>query len=67
MQSSTSIIDSYESALLACLGSITSHRVVTSKESSKVIRDASKHLDSLSVNLRRQLIEADKQLIMEQS
>ena len=56
------ILDKYEQALLGALGSIQSNKVVTSKESSKVIRDCSKLIDSLSVELRRELILVDKTL-----
>lgn len=57
------ILDEYESILLAALGSIAAHKVVASKDSTKVIRDCSKQLDGMSVDLRRQLIELDKSLV----
>ena len=58
------ITDSYEASLLGALGALTANKVVASKESSKVIRDVSKHLESLGVELRRHLIEQDKKLII---
>ncbi len=54
----------YEQALIACLGALSANAVVTSKESTKTVRDASKHLDSLSVQLRKDLIEFDKSLVI---
>lgn len=63
MSESTTLVK-YQEALEAALGAIVAHTVCTSKESSKVIRDCSKQLDSMSVELRRSLIEADKQLSM---
>ena len=58
------IIDNYENALLAALGALTANKVVTSKESHKVIRDASKHIESLGVELRKYTIEQDKRLVI---
>jgi len=52
----------YERVLEAQLGAISSYHILTSKESSKVIRDLSKVIDSMSVTLRRELIELDKSL-----
>jgi hypothetical protein len=56
------ILADYQAALEGCLGAIAAHLVCTSKDSSKVIRDLSKHLDSMSVELRRSLVELDKSL-----
>ena len=67
MQSSTSIdtiLATRESQLLAELGAITAYRVVTSKASTATIRQCSKLLDSTSVQLRRELIELDKTLVI---
>lgn len=58
-----SIIEQYQEALEATLGAIAAHTLVSSKDSSKTIRDCSKKLDKLSVELRKTLIEADKQLV----
>lgn len=49
-------------ALQAELGAITAFLLVQSKESSKTIRDCTKITDSLSVDLRRALVEFDKSL-----
>lgn len=57
------VLEQYTGILEATLGSILAHNVVKSKESSKTIRDLSKQLDSLSVALRKELIEEDKQLV----
>lgn len=54
----------YQETLEATLGAIAAHTVCSSKESSKVIRDCSKALDNMSVELRKTLIEQDKQLSM---
>lgn len=58
------ILTNYEQALLGALGALAANQVVTSKESTKVVRDASKLLDSLSVELRKTLIESDKKLVI---
>ena len=60
-------IEQYEQALLGALGSLTASKVVSSKDANKVIRDASKHIESLGVNLRRHLIEQDKLLTINPS
>ena len=52
----------YERILEAQLGSIASYHLLSSKEASKVIRDLSKRIDALSVQLRKELIESDKLL-----
>ena len=57
------ILENYEQDVLALLGSIQSHRVVTSKESSKVIRDLSKQIESKGVELRKSLVALDKTLV----
>lgn len=56
------ILDKYEQALQAALGAITVHRHVISKESSMTIRQCSQSLDSMSVELRKQLVQFDKSL-----
>lgn len=49
-------------ALQAELGAIAAFLVVPSRESSKVIRDCTKHTDSLSIELRRAMNDFDKSL-----
>jgi len=56
------ILIKYQEVLEGTLGAIAAHMVCTSKHSSKVIRDCSKKLDSMSVELRRSLGDFDKQL-----
>lgn len=58
------ILTKYQVVLEGALGAIAAHLVCTSKESSRVIRDCSKELDSMSVELRKSLIDFDKQLTM---
>jgi len=57
-------LDKYTNTLEAALGAIAAHSVCTSQESGKVIRDCSKKLDSLSVQLRKELIEQSKLLVI---
>ena len=56
------ILTRYQAVLEGTLGAIAAHLICTSKESSRVIRDCSKELDSMSVELRKSLIDFDKQL-----
>ena len=56
------ILTKYQAVLEGTLGAIAAHTVCTSKESSRVIRDCSKELDSMSVELRKSLYDFDKQL-----
>ncbi len=58
------ILAKYQAVLEGTLGAIAAHTVCTSKESSRVIRDCSKELDSMSVELRKSLHDFDKQLSM---
>ena len=58
------ILTKYTQVLEGTLGAIAAHLICTSKESSRVIRDCSKELDSMSVELRKSLIDFDKQLIL---
>lgn len=58
------ILKKYQEVLEGTLGAIAAHLICTSKESSRVIRDCSKELDSMSVELRKSLIDFDKQLIL---
>lgn len=50
-------------ALQAELGAIAAFIILQSKSSSKVVRDCTKHTDSLSIDLRRAMTEFDKLLI----
>lgn len=54
-------------ALQAELGAIAAFLLVNSKESSKTIRDCTKVTDSLSVELRKSLVEFDKSLTIKES
>lgn len=56
------ILTKYQEVLEGTLGAIAAHHICTSKDSSKVIRDCSKQLDALSIDLRRALVEQDKLL-----
>ena len=56
------ILTKYQAVLEGTLGAIAAHLVCTSKESSRVIRDCSKELDTMSVELRKSLHDYDKQL-----
>ena len=56
------ILAKYQAVLEGTIGAIAAHTVCTSKESSRVIRDCSKELDSMSVELRKSLHDFDKQL-----
>lgn len=59
------ILAEYQEALEASLGAIAAHSLVSSKESSKTIRDCSKKLDNMSVELRKSLIELDKSMAVQ--
>jgi hypothetical protein len=54
-------------ALEAELGAITAFMLVQSKESSKTVRDCTKITDSLSIELRKSLVEFDKSLTINAS
>ncbi len=56
------VLNKYQKVLEGTLGAIAAHLVCTSKDSSKVIRDCSKQLDSMSVELRKTLVDLDKTL-----
>ncbi len=62
MTSNNVILTQYTDALEGTLGAIASYNLIKSKESSKAIRDCSKLIDSMSVELRKALIELDKSL-----
>ena len=58
------ILAQYQAALEGTLGAIAAHSIVSSKESSKTIRDCSKLIDSMSVQLRKDLVELDKSMVI---
>lgn len=58
------ILKKYQEVLEGTLGAIAAHLVCTSKYSSKVIRDCSKELDSMSIELRKSLGDFEKQLTL---
>lgn len=60
----SAILTKYQEALEATHGAIAAHSIVSSKESSKTIRDCSKVLDGMSVELRRTLVELDKSMVI---
>ncbi len=62
MTSNHVILAQYQNALEGTLGAIAAYNLINSKESSKAIRDCSKLIDSMSVELRKALIESDKSL-----
>lgn len=64
MTSNHVILAQYQNALEGTLGAIAAYNLINSKESSKAIRDCSKLIGSMSVELRRALVELDKSLII---
>ena len=64
MTSNHVILAQYQNALEGTLGAIAAYNLINSKESSKAIRDCSKLIQSMSVELRRTLVELDKSLII---
>ena len=64
MTSNHVILAQYQDALEGTLGAIAAYNLINSKESSKAIRDCSKLIDSMSVELRKQLILLDKDLVI---
>jgi hypothetical protein len=61
---SATALEQYEQALIGALGAIAAHTVVQSKESSRVIRECSKVLDNMSVDLRKTLLELEKSMVI---
>jgi len=59
------ILNKYQDILEGTLGAIAAHSICTSKASSKVIRDCSKQLDNMSVELRKTLLELDKTIVVQ--
>lgn len=64
MTSNHVILAQYQNALEGTLGAIAAYNLINSKESSKAIRDCSKLIDSMSIELRKQLILLDKDLVI---
>ena len=58
------VLAQYQNALEGTLGAIAAHSIMQSKESSKTIRDCSKLIDSMSVQLRKDLVELDKSMVI---
>ena len=58
------VLAQYQAALEGTLGAIAAHSLMQSKESSKTIRDCSKLIDSMSVQLRKDLVELDKSMVI---
>jgi len=54
----------YQLALEGAIGAITAHTLVQSRESSRVIRECSKELDKLSTQLRKDLLAAEKLMVI---
>ena len=61
---STYVLYKYQSALESALGAIAAHSLVQSRESSRVIRECSKHLDNMSTQLRKELLTNEKLLVI---
>ena len=55
-------LNQYQSALESTLGAIAAHSLVQSRESSRVIRECSKQLDTMSIQLRKELLNNEKLL-----
>lgn len=58
----STVLSKYQEALEATLGAIAAHSLVQSYESRRVIRECSKHLDNMSVQLRKELLSDEKLL-----
>ena len=59
-----STLNQYQSALESTLGAIAAHSLVQSRESSRVIRECSKQLDTMSIQLRKELLSNEKLLVI---
>lgn len=59
-----STLTNYQVALEATLGAIAAHSLVQSRESSRVIRECSKHLDDMSIQLRKELLAKEKLMVI---
>jgi hypothetical protein len=64
MTSNNVILAQYADALEGTLGAIAAYNLIKSRDASKAIRDCSKLIDSMSVELRKALIESDKSLVI---
>ena len=58
------VLSQYEEALSATLGAIAADSLVHSRESSRVIRECSKHLDNMSTQLRKELLAKEKLMVI---
>ena len=58
------VLGKYTLLLEAQMGAILANSLVKSKQSTHVIRELSKQLDSTSVALRKELIELDRSLVI---
>ena len=58
------VLAQYQAALEGTLGAILAFNLVQSRSSTKTIRDCSKLIDSMSVELRRTLVELDKSMVI---
>ena len=58
------VLAQYQAALEGTLGAIAAHSIVKSKDATKTLRDCSKLIDSMSVELRKQLILLDKSMVI---
>lgn len=56
-------LEELEIKLEGLLGAIMAHKVKQSRESSKVIRNLTKLIESLGVPVRKELVELDKTLV----
>ena len=54
------VLEQYQQALGATLGAIAAHTLISSRGSSKTIRDCSIELDKLGTELRKELLAAEK-------
>ena len=57
-------LTTYQLALEGAIGAIAAHTLVQSRESSRVIRECSKELDKLSTQLRKDLLAAEKLMVI---
>ena len=59
-----STLTNYQVALEATLGAIAANSLIQSRESSRVIRECSKHLDDMSTQLRKELLAKEKLMVI---
>ena len=57
-------LTTYQLALEGAIGAIAAHTLVQSRESSRVIRECSKELDKISTQLRKDLLAAEKLMVI---